>query len=251
MKLTAALLLCSPLLFLPVSAFAESTFTAAGEGHAVAKPDIAFVDIGFNSKGDTPEAAAAADAATVGEVTAALGKAGVEPRDIQTATYVIEQQMGPQGCGQTYADQAFVPCVPEGFEIRNSLTIRIRDLANYGKILGAAIDAGLSDISRITLAVSDPQPLRDEAYTNALLAAKAKAELTAKTLGFELGPIIDVGANYRNSYDENPPATLRDGQDDGYYGEEAADIGVFVGLQPGELTFTQDASITYQIIQKR
>ena len=144
-----------------------SSFTAMGTGKAIAKPDIVFVDISFTSDGKTPELAIKADADTVGKVTEAFTKAGVESRDLQTANYVIDEVEGPDGCGQYRDNQKFVPCAVVGYEIRNSLTLRIRDLSKYGNVLSAAIDAGLKNISRITLDVSDAKPFQDEAYQQA------------------------------------------------------------------------------------
>lgn len=228
-----------------------TSFIASGTGEVVAKPDVAFVTMNFEAKGKTPQAATELDAKTVGEVVKALTRAGVEQRDIQTDNYVIEGIEGPEGCGQYHGDNPIVPCVPDGYRIRDGLTVRIRDLAKYPQVLEAAIAAGLDDISGITLAVADPRPYEDQAYAAALLAARAKAELTAKTLGFKLGAIIDVGANFRDAYATSKPATLKDGMDHPLYGEDAADLGVVTTIQPGELTFSRDASITYQILQEQ
>jgi len=230
------------------AAAADTTsFVASGTGKVVVRPDIAFVSIGFSSKGKTPEAAVELDGKTVGDVTKALKGAGVEPGDLQTANYLIDEVDGPHACGQDHDNEPFVPCKVVGYEIKNSLTVRIRDLAHYPQVLEAAIKAGLSDIRNITLAVSDPRPYEDQAYAAALLAAKAKAELTAKTLGFKLGTIMDVGANFQSPVDTPAPATLQNGLATGP--GEYADLGIII--EPGELTFSRDASITYQIIQEQ
>lgn len=248
--------LCSTAIALTFSAQAEEvrSFVASGHGLVLAKPDVVFVSIGFKSEGKTPDLAIAADAGLVNKVTAVFVKAGIAARDIQTENYTIKSVEGPEGCGYRYGDQPPVPCVIEGFAIENTMTLRIRDLNQYGNILTAAIGAGLSDIRNITLDVFDPEPLRQQAYALALEDARAKAELTARTLGFTLGPIIDVGANFQEPVTfgrpDPRPATLADGIiEPAYYGdgEGAADLTVMV-LQPGEVTFSKDASITYAII---
>jgi len=227
-------------------AFAEvRTFVASGIGYAVAQPDIVFLKIGFNSNGDTPEAALRADAENARRVTDVLLKQGLQANDLETEGYSIEQVMGPAGCGRVYGDEPPVECVLEGYVLNNSIAIRIRNIADYGTILTGAIAAGLKDIGNITFAVSDEQKYYDEAFAKALLAAKAKAELTARTLGFRLGPIVNVGANIApERYSQERPATLNDGI--AYnYGNEQADM---VMLEPvanaGEMTFRREASIT-------
>lgn len=227
-----------------------ASFVASGTGSVVTRPDIVFVDIGFSSEGKTPELAIAADEATVRKVIAALSKAGVEARDLQTANYVIDEIMGPKGCDDRYSNQPIVECKLEGYQIKNSMTVRVRDLPRYGKILGAAIEAGLKDISHITLAVADPKPYEEQAYAAALLDARARAELTAKTLGFKLGAILDVGANFQSPDSHSGPATLAGGLDYDPYAGGEADSNVVSQMQPGELTFSRDASITYEIIQE-
>jgi uncharacterized protein YggE len=241
----AAVMLCAT----TAGAAEVGTFVASGIGRAVAKPDIMFFQIGFKSEGKTPGEAVNKDAASAAKVAAVLRQQGLLESDLETNGYTIEEIMGPDGCGEYRNGEPRIACSLEGYRLSNSITVRIRNLDNYAPILTGAIEAGLKDISRITFAVSDEQRYYDEAFAKALLAAKDKAELTARTLGFRLGRLVDVGANIAPpQWGHQTPATLADGLGDANdYGE--ADLAVLMPLiSSGEMTFTREASVTYEIV---
>lgn len=226
------------------------TFVSGATGSAVAKPDIMFFRIGFKSEGKTPEEAVSLDAASSREVVAVLREQGLLDTDLETNGYAIEEILGPEGCGRSYTEQPPVACSLEGYRLSNSITVRVRDLGNYAAILTGVINAGLKDIGSISFAVADEQRYYDEAYAKALLAAKAKAELTAKTLGFRLGRLLDVGANIaRPQWEQQKPATLADGlSDSSDYGEADLMVAQAPVIATGEMTFTREASVTYEIL---
>ena len=249
--LPAVLIAVATLAATAAGAAEVGTFVSGATGSAVAKPDTMFFQIGFKSEGKTPEEAVHEDAVQARKVVAVLREQGLQDTDLETNGYAIEEILGPEGCGQSYrTDQPLVPCELEGYRLNNSITVRIRNLDNYAAILTGAIEAGLKDIGRISFAVADEQRYYDEAFAKALLAAKAKAELTAKTLGFRLGRLVDVGANIAPAqWDHQSPATLADGLE-GSYGEgEAADLMLAAPLiSTGEMTFTREASVTFEIV---
>jgi len=226
------------------------TFVSGATGSTVAKPDIMFFRIGFKSEGKTPEEAVSEDAASSRKVVAVLRKQGLLDSDLETNGYAIEEILGPEGCGRSYTEQPPIPCNLEGYRLSNSITVRVRNLDNYASILTGAIEAGLKDISSISFSVADEQRYYNEAYAKALLAAKAKAELTAKTLGFRLGRLVDVGANIAPAqWDRQRPATLADGIETNYGEGEMADLAALAPLiSSGEMTFTREASVTYEIV---
>ena len=232
------------------SAAEVGTFVSGATGSVVAKPDTMFFHIGFKSEGKTPQQAVQEDAANTHKVIAVLREQGLLDTDLETNGYAIEEILGPEGCGRTYTEQPPIPCNLEGYRLNNSITVRIRKLDNYAAILTGAIEAGLKDISRISFAVADEQRHYDEAYAKALLAARAKAELTAKTLGFRLGRLVDVGANIAPAqWDHQSPVTLADGLETSYGEGEMADLAVLAPLiSSGEMTFTREASVTYEIV---
>lgn len=249
-KLSLIVLFAAALAASAAGAAEVGTFVSGATGSAVAKPDIMFFRIGFKSEGKTPEEAVSGDAASSRRVVAVLLKQGLLDADLETNGYTIEEILGPEGCGRSYTEQPPIPCNLEGYRLSNSITVRVRNLDNYAAILTGAIDAGLKDISGISFAVADEQRYYDEAYAKALLAAKAKAELTAKTLGFRLGRLVDVGANIAPAqWDRQRPATLADGLEPNYGEGEMADLAVLAPLiSSGEMTFTREASVTYEIV---
>lgn len=249
-KLLSATWLAAAMLCATTAGAAEvGTFVSGATGSTVAKPDTMFFQIGFKSEGKTPQEAVHEDAVNATKVVTVLREQGLLDTDLETNGYAIEEILGPEGCGRSYTEQPLVPCKLEGYRLTNSITVRIRNLENYAAILTGAIKAGLKDISRISFAVSDEQRYYNEAYAKALLAARAKAELTAKTLGFRLGRLVDVGANIAPSqWDHQSPATLANGLSD-FREDGAADLMLAEPvISSGEMTFTREASVTYEIV---
>ena len=71
-------------------------------------------------------------------VVAALKRAGVEDRDIQTSNINLNPEY-------TYANNQ--PPKLNGYTASNQLTIRFRDIANSGKILDALVAEGANQIN--------------------------------------------------------------------------------------------------------
>lgn len=214
---------------------------AAGAGSAVAVPDLAFTRVSFTALEASPQAAMAAGASAIEPLIIALMGLGIEERDIQGNNLRLQPKYGPDGCGSAYAQEP-VDCKLLGFEMSNSLAVRIRDLDMLGEVLSifAASDGG--QIGDLTLSSSKPDELEAHAYADALTKAKRRAELTAATLGVSLGDIVGVRETSAG-YGDNRPATLADGIV--YESEGQADLAIM--LPRGELTFNRHVEVTWAI----
>jgi uncharacterized protein YggE len=116
-------------------------------------------------------------------VLAALKRAGVAERDIQTSSISLSPQY-------RYAQNE--PPVITGYQASNQVTVRFRDIAKSGAILDALVKEGANNISGPNLTIDKPEAALDEARTAAVATARARAELYAKAAGLRVDRILSI-----------------------------------------------------------
>lgn len=163
-------------------------------GEVTRVPDVAVISAGVVSRSATASAALQDTADRMTRVIAALKRAGVEDRDIQTGNislnpeYRYPQDQAPQLVGYTAS---------------NSVTIRFRDIRSSGKILDALVAQGANQISGPNLMVDKPEAALDEARAKAIAIGRARAELYARSMGLRVVRIVSV--NETSGYYAPPP----------------------------------------------
>ena len=155
---------------------------ATGEVSRV--PDLARISAGVVSVAPTATAALAQNATQMASVRAALKRAGIADRDIQTSAINLypDYRQDPQGANPQII----------GYRASNEVTVRFRDIAATGRILDALVAQGANQISGPMLAIDKPEAALDEARTQALANARARAELYARSLGMRVTRILSV-----------------------------------------------------------
>src|SRR6478752_7752123 len=84
------------------------------------------------------------------------------------------------------------PPVLTGYQVANRVTVRLRDLKNAGRVLDALVAAGANQIDGPTFGVDKPEAALDEARTQAIATARARAELYAKAAGLKVVRIARI-----------------------------------------------------------
>ena len=152
-------------------------------GDATRVPDIANISAGVMTRAATATAALEQNASQMNRVRAALKRAGIDDRDIQTSTISLNPEY-------RYADNQ--PPALTGYTASNQVNIRFRDIRNTGKILDALVAEGANQISGPNLTIDRPEAALDEARTKALAVGKARAELYARSLGMRVVRLLAV-----------------------------------------------------------
>ena len=213
-----------------------------GSGEAFAKPDVA--EISFSV---TAESATVADtqdkaAKVENEVTAFLKKEGVEGKDIKTGNYSLSPRYEYRAtvCTPTYCPPGDKR-VLVGYEVKESIVVKVRKIDGAGKILAGLGGFGVTDISGINLTVDDPEKAKNEARREAIKEAREKAEELARDLDMRLKRIV--------SFSEDNGGGIAP-----MYGLEKMGIGGAVdvaarapSLPAGENAFHSNVTITYEI----
>ncbi len=160
-----------------------------GQGQVTASPDMAVLSLGVVSEDKTARRALLANTRAMTKLVAALKKAGIEAKDLQTSGFNVNPKYSRPGPVQNRQPRAREIV---GYSARNTLTVRIRKLANAGEILDHAVSLGANAISGLTFTLAEPKPLQIKARQAAMADALAKAKLYANAAGVSLGAIQTI-----------------------------------------------------------
>lgn len=198
------------------------TLRMVGAGEATVVPDQLTFDLSVADKQPALDRALANSSATMERVLAALRPYGVRDVDVQTTGL----QMHPE-----YAYSSYAPPVLTGYRVTQKALVTVRDLAQGGKAVSAAVETGGNGVraSDIRLGVADPEAALGKARDAAVTAATAKAERYADAAGQSLGEVLSLrevrsatpreprwqaGYASRAALDEVAALPIRAGRDD-------------------------------------
>ncbi|MBC2668959.1 SIMPL domain-containing protein [Novosphingobium piscinae] len=170
---------------------APTVLSLSAEGRVSRAPDVATFSAGVVSQGITATEALRANAADMTRVIAALKKAGVADKDIQTSNLSLSPVYQPQ---RNLPDGTMEPAQPRiiGYQANNAVSVRHRNLADLGKVIDALVSAGANQVNGPGFEVDDPDPAQDAARTAAMAKARARAELYARAAGLRVGRIVSI-----------------------------------------------------------
>ena len=166
--------------------------SATGEVSRV--PDVAIISAGVMTRSSTATGAIQENAARMERVRAALKRAGIADRDIQTSQISLNPDY-------RYVDNQ--PPQLTGYNASNQVSIRFRDIRNTGRILDALVAEGANQINGPTLTIDKPEAALDEARTNAIAVGRARAELYARALGMRIVRLLSISES--GGYASPPP----------------------------------------------
>ena len=167
--------------------------TAIGEVTRV--PDVAVISAGVVTRQPAASAAIQENSSRMERVLAALKRAGVADRDVQTSSLNLSPE---------YRYQENQPPQLVGYSASNQVSIRFRDIRNSGKILDALVAEGANQINGPSLTVDKPELALDEARRQAIANGRARAELYARALGKHVARVVSVSEG-GGSYPVPPP----------------------------------------------
>ncbi|HWT11703.1 MAG TPA: SIMPL domain-containing protein [Allosphingosinicella sp.] len=198
---------------------------ATGEVNRV--PDTMRINAGVMTQAPTATEAIGQNARQMESMRAALRRAGVADRDIQTTAINLQPEW-------RYAENSAPVFL--GYRAHNSVGVRFRDIANAGRILDALVAAGANQIDGPTLYIERPEPALDEARMQAVANARARADLYARTLGMRVTRILSV-SEAGMVHMPRPEQMM------------ARDVAAVSGTQivPGEQTLTVSLTVSFEL----
>ena len=260
MLLVAALLAASPVALNAQATQPEVTLgpnsallSLTSEGLSRRVPDIAMFSAGVVTQAQTAGQAIRENSGRMDRVIAALKRAGIAERDIQTSAINLspvysdpdrDAQMRARQTGQPY-----IPPRPEeqvrriiGYEARNTVTVRVRDLANMGRVIDTLVEVGANEVNGPNFTLDEQEAALNEARVEAIAKGRQRAELYARAAGLRVARILSIS------------------ESGGYYPVERAIMvtGSSAGapppppptpVQPGELALGVNLSMQFELVR--
>lgn len=168
---------------LPVQPINGTVLDISAEGLSKRTPDLATVSAGVVTQAADAAAAMRENSARMDRVIAALKRAGIVDRDIQTSNVSLQPQY-------RYA-QNEAPVIT-GYQAQNTVTVRFREIGRAGSVLDALVATGANQINGPELGLDNPAAAMDEARLDAMARAKARAELYARAAGLRVKRILAI-----------------------------------------------------------
>lgn len=237
---TLAAIFVGALTMMPITAMAQDNQTprilVTGTGTVSIEPDMAIVSLGVTKQEKTARAALDANTSAMADILAAMKAAGIAESDLQTSNFSIQPQYFYP---KSSSDGDNRPRI-DGYIVRNSLTVRIRDLATIGDVLDASVSLGVNDGGNLVFTNDDPQAAISEARAKAMKDAMKKAGTLTEAAGVELGDIIEISEQSR----QNSPRPMAQAR----MMEMAADSAP-VPIAAGENTYQVSVNVTFGLEQ--
>jgi uncharacterized protein YggE len=177
--------------------FRATTLNLAADGEVKAAPDMASISLGVMTQEKTAQGAMQANAARMTEVMAALRKAGIPAKDIQTSGLNLNPQ---------YVYEQNVPPRLTGYQASNQVTVIVHDLTKLGAAVDATVSAGANQVNGISFGLNDPTAAENAARQDAVKALQAKADLYAKATGYRIGRLVSLSEG--GGYTPRPPMPM-------------------------------------------
>ncbi|MCR9183924.1 MAG: SIMPL domain-containing protein [Halieaceae bacterium] len=231
------LLLFSLGLALPAAAAETAPYPqirVSGEGVASLAPDIAVLSLAVTREAPTAQQALDASSSAMREVLAALRKAGIEERDLQTEQFAIQPRYRDEP-----AQVKGEPSAPRivGYTVSNALSVRVRDLGRLGGIIDMSVRLGVNQGGGIRFLNEDPAAALSAARSAAMQDALSRARTLTAAADVGLGRILEIS---EQSYQPRPMMMART--------EMMADAGS-VPIAGGENSYRVTVNVTFALEQ--
>lgn len=205
------------------------TLNLSAYGEVKVAPDMANVSFGVVTEAQTAQAAMQANAQRMAQVMAALRRAGIAERDVQTSGLSLQAVYD-------YRDNQ--PPVLRGYQATNQVTVIVNDLNRVGSTVDAVVAAGVNQINGIGFSVRDQQTAENAAREAAVRALQAKAELYARATGMRLVGLRTLSEGAPIAIE--PPMPM-------YRMEAQAAATDATSVAPGRLTLRVDVQGVYEL----
>lgn len=213
---------------------AKNTITVSDTGEIFAKPDLALTTFSVITEAKTVTEALSKNTEKMNAVIDFVKKQGVEDKDLKTTSFNIYPRY------EWYDKEIYPPSgkrVLAGYEVQQSLEVKIRNMAKIGDIIQGATDAGANEVGNLQFTIDKQDELKKQAREQAIQKAKTKAKELANLLGVNLVRITNFSESSVVPYY--------------YYGlEKAAAVGGGEApqIETGENKISVTVSVTYEII---
>lgn len=222
-------------LLLPAPALAQNApeppvIVTSGMAEVKKAPDRAWVSINAESRAKDPKAAQQANTDAMTAVLKKLKSLGLGDDAIRTTGYDLQPEF----------DYVSGRQVLRGYVARNSIDVKVDDIARVGEVLTAAVGSGATSVGGLRFDVKDRDGAEREALRLAVIDAKARAEAAASGAGMRVDRVLKI-EDHRVEHPEPRPMLQMRAM--AVEGAAAADVPV----QAGTIAIKAGVSLTVSI----
>lgn len=231
--LAAALLVFSVAGTNLAAAAEPNTIAVSGMAEQEVAPDMAYIDVGINVRADDAETARIQEAQIASQIRRALLGLAITDNDLQNTSYYLYQEYKVDRNGVRTADK---------YVLDSSIKVTVKDLDKLSQVIDNVVEAGATNISNITYALSTQNIIQRQLLATAVENARDKAVVVAnagsRTLGnmlsadinsFDGGTIVAYGANKLRST------------------TNLAEDGVATKLSPGKIKLNARVQVVFSL----
>lgn len=231
--LAAALLVFSVAGTNLAAAAEPNTIAVSGMAEQEVAPDMAYIDVGINVRADDAETARTQEAQIASQIRRSLLGLAITDNDLQNTSYYLYQEYKVDRNGVRTADK---------YVLDSSIKVTVKDLDKLSQVIDNVVEAGATNISNITYALSTQNIIQRQLLATAVENARDKAAVVAnagsRTLGnmlsadinsFDGGTIVAYGANKLRST------------------TNLAEDGVATKLSPGKIKLNARVQVVFSL----
>lgn len=231
--LAAALLVFSVAGTNLAAAAEPNTIAVSGMAEQEVAPDMVYIDVGINVRADDAETARTQEAQIASQIRRALLGLAITDNDLQNTSYYLYQEYKVDRNGVRTADK---------YVLDSSIKVTVKDLDKLSQVIDNVVEAGATNISNITYALSTQNIIQRQLLATAVENARDKAAVVAnagsRTLGnmlsadinsFDGGTIVAYGANKLRST------------------TNLAEDGVATKLSPGKIKLNARVQVVFSL----
>jgi len=214
----------------------RSEVTVTGQAEKFVKPDLAIINLGVTTEGETVSEVMTENAKAMNDIIEALKE---EDTLLDENIKTREFNLSPRYEWRTEPDYIEGERILVGYEVSQTLEVRISEFDIIGPIVQKVADLGANQIGALVFIVENEDVIKNELRGEAIAQARGKAKELASQLGVSLKRII--------YFREEAPITswARGGGDMAYL--EEIESPVAPSIQSGENKVEVNVSITYEI----
>lgn len=167
----------------------------SAQGKVYAKPDIIRVSFSVITQSEKAETVQSENDKKAKELIAFVKAEGVSQDDIKTINYSLNPQYDYTWCRKGEKDYRSCPPKIIGYELTQTIEIKIRDFSKINEIIGGLTEKGANQISDINFEIDDVEDYKNQARIEALNKIEKRAKLVSEKTSLKLGKIISVSEN--------------------------------------------------------
>lgn len=210
-----------------------NTIAVSGMAEQEVAPDMAYIDVGINVRADDAETARTQEAQIASQIRRALLGLAITDNDLQNTSYYLYQEYKVDRNGVRTADK---------YVLDSSIKVTVKDLDKLSQVIDNVVEAGATNISNITYALSTQNIIQRQLLATAVENARDKAAVVANAGSRTLGNMLSADIN---SFDGDTIVAY--GANKLRSTTNIAEDGVATKLSPGKIKLNARVQVVFSL----